>query len=59
MGKSMLIIDTPEKCVDCPVHQSTEWASWCGFINSKELDYRDTFITRPDWCPLVEVGDET
>lgn len=59
MSKSILVIDTPEGCVDCPCCFADNVMIWCG----KEQDTLcepgelpegiETF--KPDWCPLKEL----
>lgn len=55
MGKSMLIIDTPERCEDCaakeyhPAHGDTE----CSVLHRVVATGYVVANDRPDWCPLV------
>lgn len=56
MSKSILVIDTPKSCADCPCCFADNVMVWCG----KEQDILcepgempegiETF--KPDWCPL-------
>lgn len=53
-GKSVLKIDTPKVCIDCPCHFAGESGLvMCG-VEKRELlsDNIETF--KPDWCPLRE-----
>lgn len=69
MSKSVLVIDTPETCVDCIFCQeystkSREYA-YCYVTNGdsendmKPIDciygYRQS---KPDWCPLMELPEK-
>lgn len=49
MSKSILVIDTPENCGQCPCF--LEVATDCCGVNGKDIDGRG----KPDWCPLVEL----
>lgn len=59
MSKSMLVIDTPSRCGECPIHASIQlhaWAEreyWCPAANNKDVD-RDK---KPSWCPLKSVTE--
>ena len=55
MSKSILVIDTPENCIDCPCHfAGMSGQVWCGKEN-KELLADDIQTFKPDWCPLKDV----
>lgn len=49
MGKSILVIDTPESCRECPCFLET--ATDCCGVNEKDIDGHG----KPDWCPLQEL----
>lgn len=59
MSKSILVIDTPKSCADCPCCFADNVMVWCG----KEKDTLcepgetpegiETF--KPDWCPLKKL----
>lgn len=62
MSKSVLVIDTPERCLDCPCHftgmirlnpQGKERyiPISCG-ISDKDIMNNEV---KPDWCPLHEI----
>lgn len=54
MSKSILVIDTPKACIDCPCHFSGDTGRvWCG-KEKKELLEDDIQIFKPDWCPLQD-----
>ena len=51
MNKSILVIDTPDTCIDCPCYfAGIGGHAWCE-KKKKKLDI-ETF--KPDWCPLRE-----
>lgn len=56
MNKSILVIDTPEKCVYCPICASYAESAfspreyWCTASENKDVDPYD----KPSWCPLKE-----
>lgn len=55
MGKSVLVMETPEHCIDCPCHFAYENGTvWCGKEN-KELLADDIETFKPDWCPLRNI----
>lgn len=62
MSKSILVIDTPERCLDCPCHftgmirinpsgKERHIHISCG-IRDKDIMSDEV---KPDWCPLHEV----
>jgi len=67
MSKSVLVIDTPEKCnVLCPCYSSDLVGSYCKAIRDdkgwcrparKISDYNDYKTKKPDWCPLTPLPE--
>ena len=52
MSKSILVIDAPRACIDCPCHFAKDTGKiWCGKEN-KDLLADDIEAFKPDWCPL-------
>jgi hypothetical protein len=49
MSKSILAIDTPKNCGQCPCF--LEVATDCCGVNGKDIDSH----SKPDWCPLKSV----
>ena len=49
MSKSVLIIDTPTNCFECPCFMDIGWRCQCRL----DID-EDVHDGRPDWCPLVK-----
>lgn len=59
MSKSILVIDTPRDCIECPCHYADEKMIFCNKENKKvyQTDYLNgTFI--PYWCPLQDLEDK-
>lgn len=71
MSKSVLVIDTPENCYDCPF--GTEYCGNLGYegccelagcldsdmrlITEEHYDYESE--SRPDWCPLKPLPEKS
>lgn len=68
MSKSVLVIDTPENCLDCRFcYESDEGVEACCSISD---DDKDTSLTKkidceygycqgkPDWCPLKPLPEK-
>lgn len=49
MSKSVLIIDTPTNCFECPCFMEMGWRCQC--LLDVDEDVHDG---RPPWCPLIE-----
>lgn len=70
MSKSVLVIDTPENCYDCPFGTDycgdSEYEGCCELaecldsdmrlITEEHYDYESE--SRPDWCPLKPLPEE-
>lgn len=54
MSKSILIIDTPSVCIDCPCHFAQDSGMVICGVNGKQLLSYDIETFKPDWCPLRE-----
>lgn len=58
MSKSILVMDTPEVCIDCPCHFTEDTGKvWCG-KEQQELLTDDIETFKPDWCPLKELPEK-
>lgn len=59
MDKSILVINTPSHCGECPVCASYQTCAfstretWCA-TNGKDVEPD----SKPNWCPLKEVPDK-
>lgn len=70
MSKSVLVIDTPENCYDCPFGTAycgkLEYVGYCELADC--LDYDVILMTeehydyesesRPEWCPLKPLPEK-
>lgn len=62
MGKSILVIDTPEKCNKCPMFtiNSGTLDTFCvGFVGIRKQigNYTPKGIQKPSWCPLRDIPE--
>ena len=59
MSKSILVIDTPKCCRECPVCASYAESAfspreyWCSPMDNRDAEPED----KPDWCPLKPVPE--
>lgn len=57
MSKSILILETPKRCIECPVSfldikdNPSLNSMWC-LVCRKEITDKNLAAPRPDWCPL-------
>lgn len=70
MSKSVLVIDTPEKCLNCPLGNSEEsdgeevYCNVLQCITYQKGLYEDEGeeelynSKKPDWCPLKEMPEK-
>ncbi len=60
MSKSVLVIDTPERCIDCEIGQnmsnSMEVCIRCPIAGKSALDKETETI--PGWCPLKPLPEK-
>lgn len=61
-GKSILIIDTPKKCIDCPCYASDFLANYCHAVKDYQegchpsriiCKSHEYCVPIPTWCPLT------
>lgn len=58
MSKVIIVIDTPEDCIDCPCCNCTEHDTYCGMTNMYlEFNLVDGYV-KPNWCPLKPIPDK-
>lgn len=61
MSKSVLVIDTPEKCIDCEIGQNysniLETCVSCPVAGKWAIDKEAESI--PDWCPLKPLPEKS
>lgn len=53
MSKSVLIIDTPANCFECPCFMEMGWRCQCRL----DID-EDAHDGRPEWCPLKSFPEQ-
>lgn len=59
MRKSVLVIDTPEKCLDCNLCVLDMDGSISCYYNKREICSNvEENNSRPDWCPLKPLPEE-
>lgn len=68
MSKSVLVIDTPENCLDCQFcYELDEGVEACCSISDddedasimKKIDYEHGYCQgKPDWCPLKPLPEK-
>lgn len=58
MSKSILVMDTPELCFECPLCAETvdEYIPYCCGNGNEVTDYLRN-KSKPGWCPLKEVPE--
>jgi hypothetical protein len=68
-NKSVIVIDTPDDCLECPLRHQMELISMGNFIYKQVYgcrcqpeDIEDPCIpdvfSKPDWCPLVSLPEK-
>lgn len=58
MSKSVIVIDTPESCSDCPCCSHYDFGSYCEVKNKElEYDYEKIIFIKPEWCPLIPLPE--
>lgn len=57
MKKSVLVIETPEKCVDCKLRCSMDEREPFCYATLKRVSDDEYYKKKPEWCPLVDIPD--
>ena len=67
MGKSVLVIETPNNCLECPMHYKAEEMPLGNFTYQKLFrckiepeDIEDVYLSdilkrKPEWCPIKSI----
>lgn len=56
LSKSILVIDTPEKCEDCIFfYQYNKDDVDSAYCRAFEEEKKTSIMWKPDWCPLKEI----
>lgn len=58
MSKSILILETPDRCFDCPCYKQYVQTDECGILE-KELLNDNLWNGRPDWCPMFSIPERS
>ena len=67
MSKSVLVIDTPESCLDCQFcYELDEGEAYCSISDDdkdtslmKKIDCEYGYCQgKPDWCPLMDLPEK-
>lgn len=54
MSKSIVILETPNRCFDCPCYKGYIRHDECEILE-KELTDENLWHQRPDWCPMFSI----
>lgn len=54
MSKSILVIDTPESCIECPLKSQLYDIQYICSGNHRRMTIPAS-RNKPDWCPLQEI----
>ena len=62
MSKSVLVIDTPKKCMDCPFCVLDSDLESINLIcnidrDEKYISFEYFGLNKPDWCPLLPLPE--
>lgn len=58
--KTVVIMDMPKICIDCPLHfynENSDHVFWCG-LTRRDMDTYDIETYKPVWCPLQEAPEK-
>lgn len=63
MGKSILVIDTPENCASCPMgninlHDMSKGGLYCQLNKKEDILWENAKHGNPDWCPLLDLPEK-
>ena len=58
MSKSILVIDTPKSCQECPLFKETLFDKFCCADNKNLISVSTTYLTVHNGCPLKLISDE-
>lgn len=59
MSIAVLVIDMPERCMDCPFECGVEGHITANICRGcKEYHFNPDRTKKPDWCPLRPIPDE-
>lgn len=55
--KSILVIDTPNSCQECPLFRETVFDKYCCADNNNLISVATTYLTVHNGCPLKAVSE--
>ena len=59
MSKAVLVFDMPDKCMECPCCNCTEYDTYCGMTDMQlKYDFEQHAYVKPDWCPLKPLPEK-
>lgn len=59
MSKSILVIETPKCCEECPLEMDVDGKLGVNICRGREkYSYNPDSKEKPDWCPLKEVPEK-
>lgn len=58
MSKSILVIETPDSCSQCPLFVGSYSDMCCEGLNNRGIDYPYPENFRQEWCPLKQVPEK-
>lgn len=63
MGKSILVIDTPEKCASCQMgninlYDMSKGGVYCQLNKKEDISWENAKKGKPDWCPLRDLPEK-
>lgn len=58
MSKSILVIDTPESCIKCPLIKPISTFTSQGYSCSRNDKKINHILDKPDWCPLLDLPEK-
>lgn len=71
MSKSILVLDTPRACIECPLSYPKDkitvepyvyrqlFSCQCVPEDVEDIYVQDILNEKPDWCPLREIPQKT
>lgn len=58
MNKSIVILETPNRCFDCPCYKGYMQHDKCRILE-KELSEETLWYGKPDWCPMFSIPERS
>lgn len=60
MGKSVLVMDTPDNCASCQMgnYDMNKGGVYCQLNKKENILWEDSQKEKPDWCPLLDMPEK-